>query len=185
VGVKNPKLLVIDADIAQSAGGEDAIYPVPKQCRDFLAEVLKTGHRMVMTPALYSEWKEHESNFTRSWRTQMVSRKQVQRFGYAGNDITDEDLRNDIEQHAPNPGACQYMLDDVHLVEAALAAGQRVASRDERVRGHFSRVSQQIIKLRPIVWVNPSIPEETCIKWLKQNAPPDDERKLGKEWGPS
>jgi hypothetical protein len=183
VGVKNPKLLVIDADIAQSAGGGNAIYPVPKQCRDFLTEVLKTGHRMVMTPALLSEWEAHESSFTRSWRTQMVSRKQVQRFGYAGNDITDENLRNDINQYAPDSGACQAMLKDVHLIEAALAAEQIVTSQDERVRSHFKVMSQPIVKLRPIVWVNPTIAQETCIEWLRQSAPPDDERKLGKKWG--
>jgi hypothetical protein len=182
VAVKNPKLLVIDADIAQSAGGENAIYPVPKQCRDLLKEILVTGHKMVITPAIYLEWKEHESNFARNWRTQMQSRKQVERFGYGGSKITDEDLRSDIEQCAPDSSACQVMLKDVHLVEAALAAEKTVTSQDEKVRKLFSRGSQQIIKLRPIVWVNPTIAEETCIEWLRQSAPAENERKLGYEW---
>ena len=47
--VKNPKCLVVDTNIAQSAGGHNALDPIPILCRDFLEEIRKTGHSIIMT----------------------------------------------------------------------------------------------------------------------------------------
>lgn len=39
--VKASKHLVIDASVARSSGGENAMYPTSKNCRDFLKAVLE------------------------------------------------------------------------------------------------------------------------------------------------
>ena len=50
------KRLVIDADIARSAGGKEATHPRTKNCHDFLLEMLtKTSHQLVMTPKIRDE----------------------------------------------------------------------------------------------------------------------------------
>ena len=54
-----------------------------------------------------------------------------------------------------------------------------VASRDDRVRGHFGSACQHIEVIRNVMWVNPVVEEESCIVWLKQGAPVELERQLG------
>jgi hypothetical protein len=53
--VKRSKRLVIDASVARSAGGETAVFPTSKHCRDFLRATLETGHCVVMTPVIRSD----------------------------------------------------------------------------------------------------------------------------------
>jgi hypothetical protein len=65
VPAKVSRRLVIDASVARSSGGEDALYPLPKQCRDFLKATLSCGHRVVLSPPVNAEWKKHESGFAR------------------------------------------------------------------------------------------------------------------------
>ncbi len=55
---KNSKRLVIDADVAQGAGGKNATHPRAKHCRDFLNTVLSLRHRVVMTEKISNEWKD-------------------------------------------------------------------------------------------------------------------------------
>jgi hypothetical protein len=73
------------------------------------------------------------------------------------------------------------VLKDCHLVEAALATDLRVASLDDRVRGHFGRLAGTIDVLRPILWVNPAIAEERVVDWLESGAPDQKRRRLGKK----
>ena len=60
-----------DADVARAAGGENAIHPTPKHCRDFLESVRVICHRVVMSKEIKEEWDEHKSNFTRTWLYKM------------------------------------------------------------------------------------------------------------------
>ncbi len=46
---KNSKRLVIDTDVAQASGGEDATDTRSINCRDFLKGVMTQNHRIVMT----------------------------------------------------------------------------------------------------------------------------------------
>ncbi|MBP8972476.1 MAG: hypothetical protein KBH93_01260 [Anaerolineae bacterium] len=181
MGVKNPKNLVIDADIARSAGGKGAVAPVPIQCRSFLDEVRKTGHKMVITPDISTEWKKHASRYSQTWRVSMQSRGQIISVGY--NDrIENEVLRGEIREYSPDPNGCEAMLKDVHLIEAALATHRIISSRDERARRLFGEISKPISLIRQIVWVNPTVEAKDCISWLGRGAPADRERQLGCRW---
>ncbi len=69
--------LVIDADVARSAGCQEAIYPTSKYCRYFLEEVLEICHCVIMSVAIAEEWDRHHSGFARTWRRRMVASKKL------------------------------------------------------------------------------------------------------------
>ena len=173
------KRLIIDTDVAQASGSEEATHPRAKHCRDFLQEVLCLGHSVVMTPEISNEWKRHRSGFARRWRVSMDARKKVYRI----NDPRDEELRDKIKQTATNPEESEDMEKDFHLLDAALATDQTIISLEEIIRQLFARASQRVGEIRDIVWVNPErVEKEEPLVWLQNGAPPDDHRKL-RAWG--
>ena len=96
--------LVIDASVASAAG--ETLQS--RQCREFLRAVLKICHRIVLTPTLTVEWNEHQSQFARTWRAEMLSLGKVVNIEESPN----ERVRNQV----PKRKAVQK---DLHLVEAA------------------------------------------------------------------
>ncbi|MCE2394871.1 hypothetical protein J4G02_09830 [Candidatus Poribacteria bacterium] len=169
------KRLVIDTDVAQASGSEEAIHPRAKHCRDFLQEVLSLSHSVVMTPEISNEWKRHRSSFARRWRVSMDARKKV----YRVNAPADEELYDKIKQTGTNLEESEDMQKDFHLLETARATDQTVVSLDETVRGLFARAAQRVGEIRDIVWVNPErTEEEKPLVWLQNGAPPEDHRKL-------
>ena len=93
--------------------------------------------------------------------------------------IEDNALRERVLRTANNADERQELLDDLLLVEAALATDRTVASLDERVRALFRRATGRVGELRAIVWVNPEQEEEEPILWLERGAPAESERMLG------
>jgi len=87
---RGPKCLVIDTDIARSAGGLDAQEGRSKSCRDFLTAVLETQHKVVTTEAIRTEWHKHQSRFTRIWLVSMVARKKMRQIVWV-NPCKDEE----------------------------------------------------------------------------------------------
>ena len=169
------KRLVIDTDVAQASGSEEATHPRAKHCRDFLQEVLSLGHSVVMTPEISNEWKRHRSSFARRWRVSMDARKKV----YRVNAPADEELHDKIKQTGTNLEESEDMQKDLHLLDAALATDQNIVSLDETIRGYFARAAQHVGEIRDIVWVNPErTKKEEPIVWLQNGAPPEDHRKL-------
>ena len=168
------KRLVIDADVAQVSGGEEATHPRAKGCRDFLQEVLSLCHRVVMTPEIRNEWKVHQSSFARRWRVLMDARKKVCRVEPEG----DEELRDKIEKTATNKKAREDMQKDFHLLEAALETDRTIISLDETVRQHFTQAAPSVGEIQDTVWVNPERTEEQPLPWLRDGAPPEAHRKL-------
>ncbi len=79
----------------------------------------------------------------------------------------------------PDNDCREAMLEDVILIEAALATDMTVASLDETVRGHYRRAFNSVQALKNVVWVNPDKEDEKPIIWLREGANPDEERKLG------
>jgi hypothetical protein len=67
----------------------------------------------------------------------------------------------------------------MHLIEAALAAHRLVASQDEHAREAFRAVADSVATLRAIVWVNPTLRQETPVAWLRNGAIADARRQLG------
>ena len=128
------KRLVIDTSVARASGGEDAVYPVSKDCRDFLQTVLDVCHKIVLSQEMREEWKRHWSDFTRKWRVRMDARKKVVRISDTQNDV----LRGKITSSCCKQGEREAMLKDVFLIEAALATDSTVASLEKVVRGLFA-----------------------------------------------
>ena len=167
--------IVIDASVARASGGEDATYPLPKNCRDFLKTLLEVCHHAVMSPDIATEWKKHESNWARTWRASMVARKKLHMV-HPPNDLN---LREQLRKSSMNEKQGEAMIKDCHLIEAAMATDHRIASLDEAARSLFGVASYTIVQLIDITWINPGDVSEEPIEWLKQGAAPEKSRQLG------
>ena len=167
--------LIVDASVARAAGGEEATYPTSKNCRDFLRAFLGSPHRTVMSPPINEEWNKHQSSFARTWLVSIIARKRVRRIAPSER----QDLREHLLSVAAHQKACDAMLKDVHLLEAALVTDKTVIALDEVVRGLFRGTTQTIGELRPIIWINPDKAEEEPILWLEEGAEAEKRRMLG------
>jgi hypothetical protein len=172
---KPSRRIVIDASVARASGGEDATYPLPKNCRDFLKTILIVCHQVVMSPDIVMEWRKHESNWARTWRASMVARKKM----YVVRPPNDLILREQMRNSSMNEKQGEAMIKDCHLVEAAIATDRCIASLDEAARSLFGVASHSIIQLMDITWINPGDVSEEPIEWLKQGAAPEKSRQLG------
>lgn len=167
-----PRQLVIDADVARSAG--ESIHPISSACRRFLGTMLEVRHHVVMTDTIRKEWRHHRSGFSRKWLTQMYGGRLVKRIEVD----KDETLRERI-------GAAllwdqrEAAEKDAHLIEAAIATDRLVTSRDEKARRLFGSASVAVGQLRQIVWVNPTKADERPIEWLENGARAEAHRQLG------
>jgi hypothetical protein len=170
--------LVIDADVASAAGGEHAVHPRSVHCRDFLEAVLANDHRLVITPEISDEWTRRQSNFSRSWRRRMYARKSV----FALNLDTSRSVVTRLRRVKCTKRQHDAMLNDVHLIDAALATDRTVNSLDAEARNVYARACGSLAELKRIVWVNPDKPGEDPLGWLERGAQADRERMLG--WRP-
>ena len=172
---RDSKRLVIDTDVAQSSGDEDAIDPRAIHCRDFLKEVRSQDHKVVMTREISDEWKRHQSRFALEWRVSMDAQRKIDRI----NPPEDEELQAKVTTKTNKADEIEAMEKDFHLLQAALATDQTIISLDETARGLFKRASQQVGEIRNIIWVNPDrTAEEDPIVWLQNGAPPEIHRRL-------
>jgi len=167
--------LVIDTDVARATGGEEAVHPTATRCRDFLDAVLEYGHRLVMTPEIAEEWVKHQSAPARAWRLRMFARRRV----VSVDARIDAPLREKLKTIDYSEKQYEAVEKDLHLIDAARAADETVASCDKKVRQLFSDASTRVAELRTIVWVNPDEPAEEPIAWLKAGARPEPQRMLG------
>ena len=169
---KHSRRLVIDADVARSAGTSEDRVSVA--CRRFLETVRDVRYRVVMTKAIRHEWDCHRSGLSAEWLAQMQANRRV-----CSHDAEDyEDLRGRIAASVSD-NRQQAAAKDVHLIEAALGTDRLVASRDERARRIFRCASESVHELKPIVWVNPTLPADDPIGWLRNGAPSEAHRQLG------
>lgn len=167
------KRLVIDASIARAAGLTE--HPTSKRCRVFLETVMEVRHRLVLTPPIREEWRNHQSRFSRTWRVQMESRNLVER-----TDVADyQRLKGKVEKAISEKPIWKIVEKDWLLIEAALETDKTICSKDDKVRHHYQTVAQQVGQLRRIVWANPNQPDEGTSEWLRDGAKPDNHRQLG------
>ncbi len=174
MSLKASKRLVIDADVAQAAGGKDAVYPKPKHCRDFLEAVRVICHRVVMTDQIKKEWNDHQSNFTRTWLYKMFGARKVVFI----DDASNPDLRRKIMSSAHSKKDCVVMIKDVHLLEAASVTDNSIISMDETVHDLFKDASSKVGEIRTILWTNPDRDYEEKIRWLEEGAELKEKWKL-------
>ena len=175
MSVRDSKRLVIDTDVAQASGGEDATDPRAIHCRDFLKEVRSLNYRVVMTKEISDEWKRHRSGFAFEWRVSMYARRRVDSI----NPPKNQTLQDKITTTTSDEKEIEVMEKDFHLLQAALATDQTVISLDETVRQLFTHASQRVSEIRHIIWVNPDRTlEEYPIAWLQNGALPEPHRQL-------
>ena len=180
MAIKNPRILVVDADIAQATGGKNAIHPTPVRCREFLREIYKLGHKVIFTDDILAEWKKHQSQYAQDWYLEMSTSGKIHRIK---GDSRDTDLREAILEIIEED-ARHIVEKDLHLIDAAKLADEIVASMDKVMRNHLRRAAIKIDALKTIVWVNPKPPEkedeedEKCIIWLREGAHSEEIRCL-------
>ncbi len=172
---KNSKQLVIDTDVAQASGDENATAPRAINCRDFLKEVMTQKHRMVMTRKISNEWNRHQSRFALEWRASMDARRKVVRI----DPLENRELQDKITNTTDNEDDTEAIQKDMHLLEAAMQTDKTIVSLDETIRSLFAYASRQVGEIRNIIWVNPErTTEEQPITWLKNGALPEVHRQL-------
>lgn len=69
------------------------------------------------------------------------------------------------------------MLDDAHLVRAAICTDKIIISLDDAAKGLFARASANLSELRRIMWASPVGMSDTP-SWLSRGAPTDQMRML-------
>jgi cytochrome c553 len=181
---KNTCSIVVDASIARAAGTTDA--PTSSNCRDFLFGLRDaTQCHCVFSPELRDEWKKHASVLSAKWQNSMLSRRRVTHLPAAKNDQLQAHLNKcagtisgqaDI---ALKLKVSTALAKDAHLVEAAIQAGNRVASLDEALRSYLQVCARTHANLKRIAWVNPNNADEQASDWIQAGAPLDRHRKLG------
>ena len=167
--------LVVDADVAQSAGNSDSQMSI--DARKVLEKLRESGHRIVWSTEIEEEWNRHFTEFSLDWYTTMTISDKV--LDLKNVNVRDESLREDICNFAPDIHIYRILQEDVHLLEAALFTDKSIVSKDKRARRHFGNISLQIKKIRDVVWVNPDVADDQCTEWLKLGAPVETARQLG------
>lgn len=164
--------LVIDADVASSSGETE--HPTSIHCRQFLQQVLSLGCRIGMTDELRVEWSAHQSLFALNWLAAMTKRELVEEL----SGVENKSLRDALFEPGTTANLRKELLKDAHLLEAAIAFGKRVASRDEKARKRFGRISHDVPAIGKICWVNPDKEHAEVIDWLQGGAPLQPHRRL-------
>jgi len=173
--LKHFRRLVVNASIARAAGGDGAIFPTSRNCRDFLYEIFHLGHVIIMTAEILIEWKKHGSPYSLKWLYWMT--KKNKRIILAN--VENNELRQRIIESAPNEGSRNAMIKDIILIEAAMVSDNTIASLDEAARKRYKKISIEVTEIGQIIWVNPDKEEEEPIIWLREGATPEEDRKLG------
>jgi hypothetical protein len=166
-----PQALVVDASVARSCGDETAVAAESVACRDVLNAIRNSSLFLVLSPAITVEWIEHRSRYSVKWLSDMVDRRLVLQVDPPPRLA----VRNAIAAIG-DAGIRELLTKDLLLVEAALATGDRVISRDRQVRQHLHALSSSVVELRNIHWVNPE--DVVCILWLRAGAPNNQVLKL-------
>jgi hypothetical protein len=136
---------------------------------------LELSHEFVWTPSIGEEWRRHPTVFSQTWLAAMFARKRVLRLDHG----EDKALRNQVAGLAAAAKEKRHMLKDLHLIEAALAADSTIVSRDENARGPFKNAARTLLRLSPIIWVNPTVETEAAPDWLRRGAQSEKGRQLG------
>jgi len=154
---------VVDASVASAAG--KTMHPTSFRSRQFLGEVLKISHRIVMTVTLATEWDRHQSLYAARWRAEMRTRNKVVDIA----NVPNEEVRRQVTFSIA-------VQKDLHLIEAALATDKVVISLDDRAQADLC-----VDATKEVTWVNAVAEGGHAIYWLRDGAPPKNEWKLGYE----
>lgn len=174
--------IVVDTSIARSAS--DSPDSVASRCHACLEALSGAGHLLVMTQALREEWfrvasgrpsggwQRCVSRYASTWYTDMVSRRRI----IGVHPRQSEEFRRQVLA-AVDADRRERARKDLHLVEAALAADNRVLSRDHKARTDFDGAATSVSELRPILWVDAL--RHQAPQWLSDGAQDLPKYRLG------
>jgi hypothetical protein len=164
--------LVIDTNIAQSAGSSDV--PVSFYSRECLNAVREHEHVAVFTRQLLDEWGDHASLFSRRWWKSMAARRRIENVEGA-----------EFVIHLDPACAClaedkwkEDFRKDFHLVKAALAADQTILSNEMYFPGYLSIAARTVRVLSALYYASPAAEGEPCIEWVRAGAKPEGTRRI-------
>ena len=158
--------LVVDTCVARSAGIVSEA-PESSRCREALNVVMrKPQYRLVFTPQLVQEWMEHESNFSKRWRSQMTKRNRILKLSESGHRALEKVIQATVGKASEK----KLLLKDIHLISGALNSDRRILSRDEAVRALFIELSPHFEDLTKIICRNPVEDSEKVVEWLNEGA---------------
>jgi len=160
--------IVVDASIARAAGTRAVTSSIT--CRQLLLAITVQRHKVVLTPEIKAEWKRHQSNFSRKWLVDMVSRKLFVQVSPAQHGACR------TEASAATSPNREAMEKDLHLIEAALITDRLVLSLDDKARALFCGLASSVGIVRTIDWRNPL--KHDCCEWLKAGAGLQREHQL-------
>jgi hypothetical protein len=164
--------LVIDANIAQSAGSSDV--PISLYSRECLNAVREHEHVAVFSQQLLDEWGDHASLFSRQWRRSMVARRRIEYSEGSGFLIHLERACSCLAQD----GWKEDLRKDFHLVRAALAADQTILSNEINFPEYLSIAARTVRILCTLYYGNPASEGELCIEWVRAGAQPEGTRRI-------
>jgi hypothetical protein len=87
-----------------------------------------------------------------------------------------KDFINQCIQASASLAAASAIQKDLHLVDLAIQADQRVLSTDEKIVGHLRRLGARIPAICPILWVHPV--NHDAPAWLVGGAPARDDCRI-------
>ena len=169
---KNGKRLVIDANIAHSAGAGEV--PASRYSRTSLEAVLEGEYVAVFNSSLRAELKDHSSKTFQIWWRSMSAQKRI------------EDREGIEYAHHLDPAcAClehdrwkEALRKDFHLVQSALASGHTILSNEKNFPKFIAIASRNVRDLSDLYYANPAAEGDICIHWIKAGAERDADRQI-------
>lgn len=164
--------LVVDADVAQSAGESSAERS--RLCRELLSAIGSSLHRVVLSEKGDEEWRVHQSTYSRIWlRAMEVSGQVVRVKAHLPPEIEAAVL--ELFESARRTGVAK----DLHLIAAALETDRIVLSNEVRARRAMGEAARAVPDFATIHWANPTDPADSAIAWVADGARDEPSRQLG------
>ena len=154
------KTLVVDANIARSAGEADECA---KACRDTLVALQQRDHKLAMCEQLIAEWKKHAGRFAFRWLVAMQKRKKVEQF-----DLQFETAQ--LKVRFPRERQKQRGSEDIHLLVIANKVSKVVLANDEEARELFAAYAPEDVR-NEISWSNPCREKDETLAWIEKGFP--------------
>jgi len=169
---KNQKRLVIDANIARSAGTSEV--PVSRYSRNALDAILRGEFIAVFSQALRAEWKDHSSLHSKLWWASMFARRRVE-----------VEEGKEFAIHLDRACSCleqerwkAALTKDFHLIQSALASGRTILSNETNFPQLVAIACGKVRDLSKLYYANPAAERDECVLWLKAGAENDARRRI-------
>ncbi len=156
--------IVVDTSVARAAGKlskDRKDINASKSAREILNAIRTKNHTAVFCEELSKEWDIHQSNFSRIWRVDMISRKRIDfvKINLIG-------INNSINLSDASPSEKTAMRKDAMLLQSALQKDRIIISFDFKARKLFKILSKTESSLNKIQWC-PASATCNCADWIE------------------